>query len=635
MSNDIASSSDDSNNLNDEENDEEKDETAATNESEVVTDRFNNLKSILIYAVFLFAKITCFILINANILFFLTYLFERIYYKKFTIGNMDKKKRMVDDYNTYLDATFPSDRTQAPFKNVKNGFKENKLLTCPIDYAKKAKEDAIAKAAIAKADALSKKSASGPTPNFDCKTGNAGSQKCPPAAGVVGAALPVVGAGALPAGAALPGALPVPGGAAVAGASDVVGAAAAVPLAGALPVPGGAAQPGAAPPAAQAGGQKGGIGANIIKNINELSKKLMEGVKPVNKVKKTIADLYAEKNNPAGDDGDGGGGGAGEYEAGLADEIDKGDGTADRECKDTRSKVIDLTSCEKLECKGEFPYNTPTPNNMFGDYLRIRLACIGKTQIAINNKIKNTIKSFNNLLPPVCYCTKEETDYISGKDPVYLQNPKTGEYNIEFTKELKNSEEYKKVFKEDPDAIEINSKVRKEFYNGLLMVFGFFISIFYLIYCDLYVNITLFVNHILLWSQITNKHNPHIETKNRRILKILMVLMTPFIFITNRVIACAIMLQLTYRIWIKPLFKEASKEKVYKIIIENRNIVAYIFVFSYLLFLYTLDIPANYELPVKIIPTLVVTIIVLVTVIQSLYRIVTNLKFTKASCKKL
>jgi hypothetical protein len=265
----------------------------------------------------------------------------------------------------------------------------------------------------------------------------------------------------------------------------------------------------------------------------------------------------------------------------LAGDIDPGDGTADPECKDTLTKRIDLMSCEKVECKGEFPYNTPTPNNMFGDYLRIRLACIGKTQIAINNKIKNRIKSFNNLLPAFCYCTKEETDYISGKDPVYLQNPKTGEYDIEFDDTLKNSEEYKKVFKEDPGAIEINCKVRNEFYNGLLMVFGFFISIFYLIYCDLYVNITLFVNHILLWSQITNTHNTHIETKNRRILKILMLLMTPFIFITNRVIACAIMLQLTYRIWIKPLFKEASKQKVYKIITENRNIVAYIFVFSY------------------------------------------------------
>jgi hypothetical protein len=611
MSNDIASSSDDSNNLNDEENDEENKETAATNESEVVTDRFNNLKSILIYAVFLFAKITCFILINANILFFLTYLFERIYYKKFTIGNMDKKKRMVDDYKTYLDATFPSDRTQAPFKNVKNGFKENKLLTCPIDYEKKAKEDAIKKAEAA----LSKKSASGPTPSFDCKTGNAGSQNCPPAAGGVAGALPPV---ALPGGVgALPGAAQPP-------------AVAAQPGAGTPQAVVGAAQP-----AVQAGGQKGGIGANIIKNINELSKKLMEGVKPVNKVKKTIADLYAEKNNPAGDDGDDGGGEAGGDDPDLAGDIDPTDGTADPECKDTLTKRIDLMSCEKVECKGEFPYNTPTPNNMFGDYLRIRLACIGKTQIAINNKIKNRIKSFNNLLPAFCYCTKEETDYISGKDPVYLQNPKTGEYDIKFDDTLKKSEEYKKVFKEDPDAIEINCKVRNEFYNGLLMVFGFFISIFYLIYCDLYVNITLFVNHILLWSQITNRHNPHIETKNRRILKLLMFLMTPFIFITNRVIACAIMLQLTYRIWIKPLFKEASKEKVYKIITENRNIVAYIFVFSYLLFLYTLNIPANYELPVKIIPTLIVTIIVLVTVIQSLYRIITNLKFTKASCKKL
>ena len=111
--------------------------------------------------------------------------------------------------------------------------------------------------------------------------------------------------------------------------------------------------------------------------------------------------------------------------------------------------------------------------------------------------------------------------------------------------------------------------------------------------------------------------------------------MTPFIFITNRVVACLIMLQLTYRLWIKTLFNKSSKEKVYKLIIENRNIVAYMFVFSYLLLLYTIQIPANYELPVKIIPTLVVTIIIIIAVIQWLYRVIKNLKFAKETCTKL
>ena len=102
MSNDITSSSNDTNNLNDEEDNESEDDdddktktsnAAGTNEPDALKDNFKTLKSILLYALFLFAKITCIILINANILFFLTYLFERIYYKKFTLGNMDKKKK--------------------------------------------------------------------------------------------------------------------------------------------------------------------------------------------------------------------------------------------------------------------------------------------------------------------------------------------------------------------------------------------------------------------------------------------------------------------------------------------------------------------------------------------------------------
>ena len=631
MSNDITSSSNDTNNLNDEEDNESEDDdddktktsnAAGTNEPDALKDNFKTLKSILLYALFLFAKITCIILINANILFFLTYLFERIYYKKFTLGNMDKKKKMIDDYNAYLDATFPSDRTQAPYKNGVNGFKENRLLTCPIDYEKAAKEAA----------ALSKiaKDNSGTGQNFTCKKGADGKQQCNTvtAAGAGGPAGVQAGG---PAGAAAGAAAGAPGG----------GVQAAAPAGGpAAGAPGGGVQAGG--PAAgapggvvQAGGQKGGVGANIIKNINELSKKIIDGIKPINKVTKNIADLYDQSNNSAGADEAAEAAEADETGEALADDIDTAHETKDPICPADKLRKVNLTSCKMVACKGEFPHNLPTPNNMFGDYLRIRLACIGKTQIAINNKIKNTIKSFNNLLPAFCYCTKEETDYISGKETVMLRNPTTGKYEIPLTPEKENSEEFKKIYKEEPDAIEINCKVRKEFYNGILMVFGFLISIFYLIYCDLYVNITLFVNHILLWFQITNKANKNIETTHRRLLQFLIFLMTPFIFITNRVVACLIMLQLTYRLWIKPLFNKSSKEKVYKLIIENRNIVAYMFVFSYLLLLYTIQIPANYELPVKIIPTLVVTIIIIIAVIQWLYRVIKNLKFAKETCTKL
>lgn len=58
------------------------------------------------------------------------------------------------------------------------------------------------------------------------------------------------------------------------------------------------------------------------------------------------------------------------------------------------------------------------------------------------------------------------------------------------------------------------------------------------------------------------------------------------------------------------------------------------FVFSYLLLLYTIQLPPNYELPVKIIPTLVLTIIVLIKIIQAFYRMIKNYKASPTTCKK-
>ena len=144
----------------------------------------------------------------------------------------------------------------------------------------------------------------------------------------------------------------------------------------------------------------------------------------------------------------------------------------------------------------------------------------------------------------------------------------------------------------------------------------------------------LFINHLLLFFEIKNAPDDHIKTKYRRLLQFLVFIMSPFIFITNRVVAFFIMIQLTYKLWVKPLFNKSTKEKVYKIIFENRTIVAFMFVFSYLLLLYSIELPEKYELPVKIIPTLVLMIIVIIKVIKSIYRIVKNLKFSETTCAK-
>jgi uncharacterized membrane protein YqjE len=105
-----------------------------------------------------------------------------------------------------------------------------------------------------------------------------------------------------------------------------------------------------------------------------------------------------------------------------------------------------------------------------------------------------------------------------------------------------------------------------------------------------------------------------------------MLIMSPFIFITNRVIAFIIMIQITYKLWVQPILNKTKKKKVGKILLENKTIISFMFVFSYLLLLYTIQLPPKYELPVKIIPTLVITIIVFIKVILAIYRFIKNYK---------
>ena len=51
--------------------------------------------------------------------------------------------------------------------------------------------------------------------------------------------------------------------------------------------------------------------------------------------------------------------------------------------------------------------------------------------------------------------------------------------------------------------------------------------------------------------------------------------------------------------------------------------------------LYTIQLPPNYELPVKIIPTLVITITVIIKVILAIYRLIKNYKYSPTTCKKI
>ena len=600
-------------------------------ESDVLKDRLNTFKRVAIYALFLFVKISCFIFINANIIFFFTYLFDRIYYKKFTFGNSKTKQNMVNEFKAYLDEKFPTDRKKYPYaKGIYNAVTNNQLLTCPYDFKKNAAMDAAGTAGTAGTaggftcgDGAGKVPCGGTSPPPPPPGGTPpppGGTPPPPGGGLLGAAAGVA-SGSPPGGGGLgtaagvasgsPPGGPPPGGPPPGGVVGLLGAAAGSvgPVMTALPV-------------AMIGGgeQKGGAVSKIVTNINNLSNKVLEGIKPITKVKKSIEELYKNGDTPGdiGDTGDTGDTGD------IGDTGDTGDTGADStsECKKDNFKPVDITTCESVNCTDQphqFPFGFLGPDNFFGDYIRLRIACMGRTQIAINNKIKNTIKSFNNLLPSFCYCSADETRFLNGKTdaPTISEglNPN-------------------QVYREDPEKIEIDCIVRNEFYNGIYMVFGLFISIFYLIYWDLYVNITLFINHILLFFEIKKSPETHIKTKYRRTLQFFILMMSPFIFITNRIIAFLIMVQITYKLWVQPLFEKKNKKRLSRILLENKTIIAFMFVFSYLLLLYTIELPPNYELPVKIIPTLVLTIIVIIKVIQAFYRIIKNLKFNPTTCKK-
>jgi hypothetical protein len=607
---------------NDEDDDEDKDDDnespATTSDSakkdttddetanpDILKDRLNTLKRVFIYALFLFVKICCFIFINANLIYYFTYLFERIYYKEFTLGNSKKKSVMVDEFKKELDDLFPSDRTKYPyFKNqyVKEidkmisesiglNIHDNPLLTCPPKPIKKPGGPAA-----------------GQPGGFSCdkaKDGTCGDTTGAPTVPTVpGASSAVSGAPSLPT----------------------------IPTV-ASPPPG---PPGPAPPPpGVGGGQKGGAVQTLITNINNLSKKILEGVKPVARVKKDITELYKGTGSEPGSVSD-------PYDP-KKNEDDSITEEQNKNCGGPIRKPVQLDTCEEVNCDTlPGPYGWKFPENFFGDYIRIRIACMGRSQIAIYHKVKNSIKIFNNFLPAFCYCSEEETKFISGYERRSGKDDKGNEYPKYDWAENSTKDEWfknpnnKNVKRTEPEKIETECAVLNDFYNGLYMIFGLFISILWLIYWDLYLNITLFINHILLFFEIKKAPETHIKTKYRRTLQLLMLMMSPFIFITNRVIAFIIMIQITYKLWVQPLLDKNKKKKIGKILLENKTIIAYMFVFSYLLLLYTIQLPPKYELPVKIIPTLVITIIVFIKVILAIYRLIKNYRFNQTgTCKKI
>ena len=365
------------------------------------------------------------------------------------------------------------------------------------------------------------------------------------------------------------------------------------------------------------------------------------------RVKKDITELY--KGKGLGTDSESG---AGSEPESVSDSYDptknKNESITEEQnknCGGPIRKPVQLDTCEEVNCDTlPGPYGWKFPENFFGDYIRIRIACMGRSQIAIYHKVKNSIKKFNNFLPAFCYCSEEETKFISGYERRSGKDDKGNDYpKYDWASDDKstkdrwfNNPNNKNVKRTELEKIETECAVLNDFYNGLYMIFGLFISILWLIYWDLYLNITLFINHILLFFEIKKAPDTHIKTKYRRTLQFLMLMMSPFIFITNRVIAFIIMIQITYKLWVKPLLDKNKKKKVGKILLENKTIIAYMFVFSYLLLLYTIQLPPKYELPVKIIPTLVITIIVFIKVILAIYRLIKNYRFNQTgTCKKV
>lgn len=180
----------------------------------------------------------------------------------------------------------------------------------------------------------------------------------------------------------------------------------------------------------------------------------------------------------------------------------------------------------------------------------------------------------------------------------------------------------------------------RDYVRYCLIVFGIILSILYLIVLDISVNLKFIFNYFrdIFWlinmkwnwkTTISEKEKENLQSKYPFLLTIMMIIgIIPAAFL-NSILTIFIMIQKAYYLWIYPLFYHRTE--IANIIYQYKTIIAYLFVFSYLLLLYTIPMPDNYNLPIKIIPTLIVIICIFINLIKFIINLMTSRKAAAAA----
>ena len=173
----------------------------------------------------------------------------------------------------------------------------------------------------------------------------------------------------------------------------------------------------------------------------------------------------------------------------------------------------------------------------------------------------------------------------------------------------------------------------RDYVRYFLIVFGIILSILYLIVLDICVNLKFIYNYFgdIAWlinmswnwnTTISDKEQENLQSKYPLCLTIMMIIgIIPAAFL-NSIGTIFMMIRTAYHLWIYPLFY--YRTEIANIIYQYKTIIAYIFVFSYLLLLYTIEMPEDYNLPIKIIPTLIVIIVLFINLIKFIRKFMTS-----------
>ena len=180
----------------------------------------------------------------------------------------------------------------------------------------------------------------------------------------------------------------------------------------------------------------------------------------------------------------------------------------------------------------------------------------------------------------------------------------------------------------------------RDYVRYFLIVFGIILSILYLIVLDICVNLKFIYNYFgdIAWlinmswnwnTTISDKEQENLQSKYPLCLTIMMIIgLIPAAFL-NSIGTIFMMIRTAYCLWIDPLFNHGTE--IANIIYQYKTIIAYIFVFSYLLLLYTIEMPEDYNLPIKIIPTLIVIIVLFINLIKFIRKFMTSQKAAAAA----